>query len=185
MPDEDIARQVQQGDVEAFGILMNRYEPKLTRYGRKFLADEEHITDLVQDVFIKTYTNIQQFDASRRFSPWIYRVAHNVFVNALVKRGRERLVPFDLDTLLPHLSAKETADEATHRDELRSMLDDCLGQISSKYREILVLYYFEELEYKEIAEVLHIPIATVGVRLQRARKELTKVFAEAHPNYEQ
>ena len=62
---------------------MDRYQAKLLRYGRRFLAQDDHIVDVVQDVFIKTYENIQSFDATRKFSPWIYRIAHNAFVNEI------------------------------------------------------------------------------------------------------
>jgi RNA polymerase sigma-70 factor (ECF subfamily) len=83
LTDEQIAVRVQSGEQELFGALMERYEPKLSRYGRKFLASPDNIDDIVQDVFISAYQNIQSFDLTRRFSPWIYRIAHNAYVNAL------------------------------------------------------------------------------------------------------
>ena len=86
--DEAIATRVQKGDSEAFGQLVERYEEKLMRYARKFLRDPDDAKDIVQEVFIKSYQNIQSFDATRRFSPWIYRIAHNEFVNAIKKRSR-------------------------------------------------------------------------------------------------
>ena len=75
MTDEEIALRVQRGDADAYGTLIERYQAKLMRYARKFLVDSEDATDIVQDIFIKTYENIQSFDATRRFSPWIYRIA--------------------------------------------------------------------------------------------------------------
>jgi len=83
--DEAIALRVQGGDGEVFGELIERYQAKLSRYARKFLLDPDDAADIVQDIFIKSYQNIQSFDATRRFSPWIYRIAHNEFVNALKK----------------------------------------------------------------------------------------------------
>ena len=114
--DESIAVRVQGGDSEAFGELIERYQAKLSRYARKFLLDPDDAADIVQDIFIKSYQNIQSFDASRRFSPWIYRIAHNEFVNALKKRQSRRTVfTIDFDTLFPHLVAPDTADSAAHR----------------------------------------------------------------------
>ncbi len=84
--DEELARAVQKGDKERFGVLMERYEKKLFRYGRRFLSQKENVEDAVQEVFIKTYQAIQSFDPEQRFSPWIYRIAHNMFVNALKNR---------------------------------------------------------------------------------------------------
>jgi RNA polymerase sigma-70 factor (ECF subfamily) len=171
--DEEIAKDVQGGNSSAFAELLDRYEAKLLRYGRRFLRAEDDVRDAVQESFIKTYVNIQSFDLSRRFSPWIYRIAHNEFVNAL-KRRRETVSLSEFDTLFPHPVAKEQSDDQATAAELRRLLDSGLTKLDSKYREPLVLYYFEEMDYKEIAEVLHIPVATVGVRLKRGREALLK-----------
>jgi len=178
LSDEQIAVSVQGGDSELFGELIDRYEAKLKRYGQKFLSYQDEIEDLVQDVFIKSYTNIQSFDAKLRFSPWIYRVAHNTFVNELKRKQRRGPVVFDFDTVLPVLSAKETTDAEVLSAELRSELDELLIEIPTKYREVLVLHYFEELSYKEIGEVLQIPVTTVGVRMTRGRKKLKQSYDE-------
>lgn len=170
--DEQIAAAVQTGDADSFGVLIERYEAKLKRYAQKFLNYQEEIEDLVQDVFIKSYTNIQSFDSSMRFSPWIYRIAHNTFVNELKRKQRVGLVTFDTDTFLPQLPAKETADGDTLDDELREELDSLLVKLPVKYREVMVLYYFQELSYQEISEVLQIPVTTVGVRMNRGRTKL-------------
>ena len=178
--DEEIAALVQGGDIESFRILVERYEPKMTRYARRFFFDGDDGKDLVQEVFIKAYVNIRSFDASRRFSPWIYRIAHNEFVNNIKKRQKERnnVSVFDFDVLFPHLVAKETADDGSNKAELRQMLEHSLNTLSEKYKEPLVLYYFEDMDYREIADILHIPISTVGVRLQRGRTMLKKIIKE-------
>ena len=170
--DEQIAARVQQGDGEHFGLLVERYEAKIARYARKFLFDSEDTKDLVQEVFLKAYINIQSFDLSRRFSPWVYRIAHNEFINAGKKRARIPVLTFDFDLLFPHPAATETADGEANRRDMRQMLDQSLGKLDAKYREPLILYYFEEMDYQEIAEVLQIPVATLGVRLKRGRSKL-------------
>ena len=173
--DEEIAAQVQAGDADAFGRLVERYEEKMLRYGRRFLSDADDVKDLVQDVFLKAYTNILSFDISRKFSPWLYRIAHNEFVNALRKKsGREIFSIFDFDVLFPHLVSDESTESAASRRELRNMLDHYLNRIDSKYREPLILYYFEDMDYKEISDVLRIPASTVGVRLRRGKEILQK-----------
>lgn len=180
MTDEEIAARVQHGNAEIFGVLMARYEPKLSRYARKFLTHPDDCADVVQDVFIKSYTNIRSFDTARKFSPWIYRIAHNEFINTIRKKRREPVSFFDPDVLFPHPAAKETADGDLTRADLRGELDQGLSKLSAKYREVLVLYYFEELEYREIADILKIPIATVGVRLRRAKEMLRKNISPVH-----
>lgn len=176
--DEEIVRAVQKGDAAAFGQLIDRYDAKLLRYGHRFLREDDDVRDAVQETFIKSYTNIQSFDLARRFSPWIYRIAHNEFVNALKKRGKETVSLSDFDTFFPHPIAKETADDGATADELKQVLDGGLSKLDAKYREPLVLYYYEDMDYKEIADVLHIPVATVGVRLKRGREALMKEVKE-------
>jgi RNA polymerase sigma-70 factor (ECF subfamily) len=178
MSDEALAKRVQNGDTAAFGELVSRYEEKLTRYGRRFLARTEDIEDVVQDVFLKAYENMQSYDASYRFSPWIYRIAHNAYVNVLRKHAHRSFNFIDFDTLVSPFSYHEEVENEGERRVLREALDAGLSRIDEKYREILVLHYFEELSYDEIAEVLRIPKGTVGVRLRRGREALKRVGEE-------
>lgn len=174
--DEAVARRVQEANVQEFGILVERYERKISRYARKFLSDQEEIKDIVQDVFLKAFENIQSFDATRRFSPWIYRIAHNEFINAIKKKTTSRIFSlFDFDTLLPQPAARETADGPAQKEQMKSALEKGLGALDPKYREVLVLYYYEEMDYKEISDILHIPVSTVGVRLRRGKEKMKKV----------
>ena len=184
--DEEIAILVQRGDIESFRVLVERYEPKLTRYAKRFLFAADDAKDLLQEIFIKAYVNIKSFDAERRFSPWIYRIAHNEFVNALKKKTKERdtfsLSLFDFDVFLPHPIAKETAEEGVVRHELKAVLEHSLEKISPKYREPLTLYYFDDMDYREIAQILRVPVSTVGVRLQRGKTLLRKIMDETKYN---
>lgn len=173
--DEEIVKLVIEGNKELFGELIDRYETKLTRYVKRFTQQEDDVSDIIQVVFIKAYVNLQSFDTSRSFNSWIYRIAHNESVTHLKKRGNEKVSFIDFDTFLPNLFAKETADERTLQRELRELLETSLKELSPKYREVLVLYYYDELSYQEISDVLHIPIATVGVRIKRGREALEKM----------
>jgi RNA polymerase sigma-70 factor (ECF subfamily) len=169
--DEEIARLVQTGNVDVFGELVGRYEQKLKRYGKKFLAgDEAAVEDAVQEAFLKAYQNILSFDVQRRFSPWIYRIAHNEFVNLLKKKKSEPMRFFDTDIIFPHPVAKERTEQRAEERLMSELIDQCMDKLSVKYREPLVLYYFEQQSYEEIADILHIPVSTVGVRLKRGRK---------------
>ena len=175
--DEHVAELVQQGNTDEFRVLVGRYEAKMFRYAKRFLFDGDEAKDLVQDVFIKAYMNIQGFDTDRRFSPWIYRIAHNEFVNAIKKRQKDKnLISLSyLDVLFPHPLAKEAADDEVNRKELKALLDTSFEKLNPRYREPLALYYYEDMDYKEIAEILQVPVSTVGVWLQRGRAELRKM----------
>ena len=179
VPDEALARLVQQGDTERFGDLVARYEPKLLRYGHKFLSGREDIQDIVQDVFLKAYTNIRGFDPTRSFSSWIYRIAHNAFVNQLRSQGKAPYLLGDADALIAHPSYEEPAIAEHDVALIREAVQTGLDELPQTYREVLILYYLEELSYKDIADVLQVPVGTVGIRLSRG-KELLKRGLPAH-----
>src|SRR3989344_5780693 len=108
--DEEIALLVQSGKVGFFGLLIHRYEDKMKRYAAKFLSDQEDTKDVVQEIFIKAYVNIQSFDAKRKFSSWLYRIAHNELVNALKKKKNKSFLPlFDLDIFFPHMYRQQNS----------------------------------------------------------------------------
>ena len=182
--DEELVNLVQGGDQAAFGHLVERYGDKITRYARRFLFGYEDAEDLVQQVFIKAYINIQSFDIKKKFSPWLYRIAHNEFLNAIKRKRKEALPFFDPDTLFPHPAAAETTDHDVLKAELKEALEASLDKLSAKYRETLVLYFYEDLTYDQIADVLQIPIATVGVRLRRGKEKLRILYDQIHPQYD-
>lgn len=181
--DEEIVKRIQKGETQLFDILVVRYEKKMARYASKFLFGYDDSKDLIQDIFIKAYVNIQSFDSSRVFSPWLYRIAHNEFINAIKKRGKEKLTFFDPDTLFPHPVYEDHKEEEMDAVELKKMLDVCIDKLDPKYREPLVLFYYEDIDYKRIAEILRIPVSTVGIRLKRGKVSLKKIFDKLFPNH--
>ena len=170
--DEVLAVLVQGNNKEAFGVLMDRYQTKLLRYGRRFLVHDDHIVDAVQDVFIKAYENIQSFDARRKFSPWIYRIAHNAFVNEIRRIKREPLIYLDLDTIVAHPTYEFDPATQEERTNMQTLIDRGLDTLTPSYKEVIILYYIENLSYQEISDILQVPVGTVGVRLRRARQAL-------------
>jgi RNA polymerase sigma-70 factor (ECF subfamily) len=174
LSDEQLAVLVQDGQNEIFGILIDRYEAKMLRYARKFLFNKENAEDQVQEVFIKAYTNIATFKSYLKFSPWLYRIAHNCFINEIKKNRREPLIFFDPDTIFPQILSKSSSDTVVLDNELKQSLSQCLDKININYKEILILYFFEELSYKEIADVLHISVSLAGIRLNRAKIAVKK-----------
>jgi RNA polymerase sigma-70 factor, ECF subfamily len=182
MPDTDeaIVEKVKSGDTEEFGVLIDRYDAKLKRYAQKFLIYDETRIDLVQDVFIKAYMNIKSFDTQRRFSPWIYRIAHNTFINALKQRESAPFTFFDTDMIVPYLKAPETADGEANHEEMKQILDDSLSLLPPKYREPLILFFYDNLTYQDIGEVLQIPLSTVGMRISRGKEQLKKIYEAKH-----
>lgn len=170
--DEEIAHLVQNDNIELFGVLIERYEVKIKRYARKFLSDKEDINDVVQEIFIKVYKNIESFDIKRKFSSWLYRIAHNELINALKKKKRKTLPLLNLDVFLPYYYKNEDIDEKIDKKRMQGIIDKCLDDLDFKYQEPIVLHYFEELSYKEISDVMEIPVSTVGIRIKRAKEKI-------------
>ena len=177
--DAEIAKLVQQGDRWSFRVLVERFTPKLERYSRTFLFTKEQREDLLQDIFLKAYTHLQDYDSERPFSPWIYRIAHNTFVNAIRSKVRAPVFSVDWDMVFPHPFSKERTDTEWKNKELTEEMEQCMAELDEKYREPLLLYHFQELSYDEISDILHIPVSTVGVRITRARAKL-KDICERH-----
>lgn len=173
--DEELAALVQGNNQEAFGVLMDRYQGKLLRYGRRFLAQSASVDDAVQDVFIKVYENIRSFDSTRKFSSWIFRIAHNEFISTLRANSRSPLA-IDMDTLVSHPSYEIDPALEEERIEMQQAIERGLEVLPEAQREVVILYYLEELSYQEISDILRIPLGTVGVRLRRARAALKKNF---------
>lgn len=176
LKDEELALLTQEGNYDAFGILVDRYEAKIKRYLFRFLQNNFEIDDLSQDIFLKVFENIKSFDARRRFSPWLYQIAHNELVNFLKKKKylTTNFISLDLDTILPHqVSEKNLADDIHNNFQLEN-IEKLVSRLDFKYRQVFVLYYYEHLTYQEISDVLKIPLATIGIRLKRAREIIEK-----------
>ncbi len=177
LSDEALVKQVQNGETELFAEIIRRYEAKMLRYAYRFLLKND-AEDEVQEVFLKAYQNIQSFNPDLKFSSWLYRIAHNQFVNLIRKQSRSPLSFFDFDTLFPHPVAPQRTEREVEIKQIRQQLKSCLDRLDVKYREVLVLSYLEELSYKEISDVLKIPVATVGVRIARGKQALKKVYKQ-------
>ncbi len=180
--DEEIVKNVAGGDKELFSEIINRYEPKLGRYSKKFLFGYDESADALQEVFIKTYINLKSFDTSKKFSSWIYRIAHNEFINIIKKKKIEPISVFDLDTVIPfsinRIDSTDSEDAIKEKIELEALynhLEQNIKSLPLKYREPLVLYIYEEKSYEEIGEILLMPTSTVGVRISRAKALLKQL----------
>ena len=135
---------------------------------------------MLQEIFIKAYKNLNSFDKQMSFSAWVYRIAHNEAVN-LLKKNSNRPFSFDLfdETLsFTHPKAKEDSESKAEEEILKKYLDDVLDNLDKKYKEIIVLYFYEDMSYKDISDILKIPVSLVGVRIQRGKEQIKKIIKE-------
>ncbi len=179
MTDEELVKQLQNGDEKALGELITRYQQKLYFYVVKLISSRDDAEDVVQETFLKVYHNIQSFDLTRKFSSWIYRIAHNEAINLAKKRSRLMAVEgVNLDWFVEH--EKEVHDflASDQRIELSGEMMNLVGGLRPEYRDVLLLYYFEEKSYEEISDILQIPKATVGAWLSRAKNQMKKKLSD-------
>ena len=164
LSDEEVVEITRTKNKEAYSEIIKRYQGKLMRYAKYLVNDNERASDVVQDAFIKAYINLNSFDTKRKFSSWIYRIVHNEAVNLINKYKKEKPLFENID-----FDSGINIEEEYTQNEVRKMVKNCLEEMSLLYREPLSLYYLEEKSYKEISDILRIPIGTVGTRINRAK----------------
>jgi RNA polymerase sigma-70 factor (ECF subfamily) len=167
---------------EAYTELFARYQKKLFTYIYHLVGNREETEDILQNVFSKTYKNIEHFDVERKFSSWIYRIAHNEAVNYLKRKSKRYTVSWDdISTSkdkLDSASNEELPEDRIGHQEIVKEIDKALEKIPKKYQEILTMRYFQEYSYEEMAKILGKPVNTVGTLINRAKKKLLEVVKE-------
>ena len=183
LSDSDVVVATLKGDEDSFRILVERYEAKLMRYASYILKDYDMASDVVQETFIKSYINLRSYKIGKPFSPWIYRILHNLAMN-VIKANKKTCALGAIDEMGDNFLVKFNTDKVIDKNMLDSKVRKCLTKIDIKYQEILALYYFDNLKYEEISDILHIPTSTAGIRIKRGKEMLKKVCLKEGVKYE-
>jgi RNA polymerase sigma-70 factor (ECF subfamily) len=155
--------------------IMKRYETKLSRYITRIANFRpEDSEDILQEVFLKAYLNLYDFDRKLKFSSWIYRICHNEVISFWRKKKPEN-ADLQLFENSLHLAVTSPIYQELEIKLNKEKIDIILAQMPINFREIMVLRYFEEREYVEISDILKIPINTVGTLISRAKKIFKKL----------
>lgn len=149
--------------------VMERYGDTILRTCVLFLHDLHAAEDAVQDTLIKAYKGFAAYRNRAHIKTWLMRIAINTCKDSLRRRRYELT---DVCTLLESIPCYDDADNRLEADELISSIT----KLSEKYREVIILYYYQEMSTKAIAEVLSLPCSTVTTRLIRAREQLKETF---------
>jgi RNA polymerase sigma-70 factor (ECF subfamily) len=164
----------------AYAFIVRRFEAVLSRYVRRLLGrNESAAEDVLQEVFIKVYLNLNDYDQTRPFGPWIYRIARNEAFSFLRKRKAEPGFVTGEDALLiferigDGSDLQETRDAARIERQVRAAIES----LDPRYREALVLRYLEEKGYDEISDILEVPPGTVATLIGRGTKRLRRALA--------
>ena len=173
--DARLVEEVRRGNVDAFGDLVKRYETRVLRVIRRFVTDQEQSRDLAQEAFMRSFRRLDQFDPSRRFGPWLFRIAVNLTLDYLRKKkrqGRWSLFSESSAERMPDPPTEDPRLQADLSQEVRAVLD----QIPEKYRTVLVLRDLENFSTSEIAAITDRKEATIRWRLAEARHRFKDIW---------
>ncbi|KAF5433561.1 RNA polymerase sigma-70 factor, ECF subfamily [Candidatus Methanophagaceae archaeon] len=178
MPDEQLV-QLSLKDQDCFYYLMKRYETKILRYIKRLTTvSQEEAEDIIQEVFIKVYRNLNGFNRKLKFSSWIYRIAHNEIINQYRKTKLHSSIPLNIEdeaNLIGSINDTIEINGAYENLENAEKVRQALAELPDKYREILVLRYLEDKSYDEISDILRKPPGTVATQINRAKANFKKI----------
>jgi RNA polymerase sigma-70 factor (ECF subfamily) len=173
--DLPLVEQALAGDADAFGDLVGRYERPVFNLAYRMLGDPREAEDAAQEAFIRAYTNLFRYDVNRSFKTWILSITSNHCIDRLRKR---RLTYLSIDEPLPPhpaLTSDMQAPEAAALERERSQkIQDMLNELNEEYRLVVVLRYWYDMSYQEIADMLETTESAIKSRLFRARQALAK-----------
>ncbi|MGP1345739.1 MAG: RNA polymerase sigma factor [Phycisphaerales bacterium] len=185
--DEELAEDALHGDDGAFRALIERYHDVLLRFLMRMTGSRETAEDAFQDTFLQIHQSLHTFDFSRSLKPWLFTIAANK-ARDLMRRAQRRPAaslsrsvgeegdsPAFVDLLAIDLPGPSDAME---REELSAMVQRAIDTMSPRMREILLMAYFQRLNYQQIAELLEIPLGTVKSRLHAAVASFAKRWEE-------
>lgn len=182
--DAELLQRYMDGDEGAFREIVGRYKNSLYAFLKQFLNRTDLVEDVFQETFLQLFTSRESFDPSRPLRPWLFTIAANKAKDALRKAQRTSAVPIgtiseaqemSFDEMLDSLGSDNTMPfEELEKNETAARVSEVMSQMPETLREILTMAYFSKFSYKQMAEVLSIPIGTVKSRLHTAVARFAK-----------
>ena len=171
--------QLTLDNIDYFACVFLKYEKKLLRYVAK-LSDCQLVEaeDILQEAFIKIWKNLRGYDNNLLFENWIYRIVHNEAISHWRKKARHNKYLATSEGPILNLETSEDADSSVEADENYKDIEVFLPHLEEKFREVLLLKYFENKSYDEISDILKIPEGTVATRINRAKKAMKKLISK-------
>ena len=177
-----LVKAAKDGDEDAFSQLYEKYRERVYRIAYRHVRDKEKALDLTQDAFIKAFQSLQRFREDSSFYTWLFRITYNSCIDHLRSAKNKRLGEINEEIMnqerLPNMnrSIEQRPAEVAEENELRERLDEALEQLPEAQRSVFVMHVMEQLQYKEIAEVMDCSIGTVMSRLHYARQKLQGIL---------
>lgn len=187
--EKDLIVHIQQGDVQAFEVLISGYENQIYSLCKHMLLDEGLAEDAAQEICIKIWKEIGRFQGKCKFSTWVYRISVNECIDIIRKNKRKREMSLVKENKEQEEWVMELEDQEGNVEkkiesyELKTILEDALSQLKPQYRVICILRDIHNYSYDEIASILGISIGTVKSRISRARQALKKILLQSKEPY--
>ena len=174
--DATLVRAVRAGDVEAYGVLVDRYAGDYMRFATRMLGTREDADEVLHTAFYRAYRHLGSCHDPARFGAWLYRIVVNECRTRAVRRGRRERRLVRHEPTLGQIAAEDerTLDRMTLREEIQRALD----QLPVDQREAFVLKYVEELSYEEMAEVAGAGVSALKMRTKRACERLREILED-------
>jgi RNA polymerase sigma-70 factor, ECF subfamily len=187
--DEELLNRFRNGQRDLFGILVRRYQRELYGYLRRYLGDANLADDVFQATFLQVFTKINQYEPGRPVRPWLYTIATNQAIDALRRVGRHPTISLEQTTgeadngeersLVDLIETRETGPlEQSHLEERRLMIRACVDQLPEFLRQVVILVYYQGLKYREVAEIMAVPVGTIKSRLHTALIKLQEIWTQ-------
>ena len=173
--DRQLARLVLGGDTAAFEYLFDRYRDAIHRLFLQRTGNAEDADDLLQETFIKVYINLHRYSTDYTFGQWVYTIARNTFIDFV--RRRQAALSIDERFSSPPSTAP-TPEESVISLQQRTQIEHYLERLTPRYRTLIVMRFFDEYSYEEIAAKLTLPLGTVKTQIHRAREQMCKLIAQ-------
>lgn len=169
-------REAQAGNKSAFSRLVEAYQRPVYNLTYRILGNPEEAEDAAQETFLRAYARLDQYDEGHKFSTWIFSIANHHCIDRLRKR-RTKQVSIDDNPVLQNLQEETAQPEENILDqELAAELQGLLNQLESDYRTPLILRYWEDYSYEDIAAAMGLTVSAVKSRLFRARKQIADLY---------
>lgn len=179
LKEKELIRRAKQGDMLAFEELILKHEKIVYNVALRMMNHSEDAKDISQDVFLKAYKNLANFDERSAFSTWLYRITHNTCIDEM--RKRKGKYSYSLEEELENEEGSvqrqiadegDTPEESLLREEQKGEILQALDMLSGEHKAAIVLRDVKGLSYDEIAEILEVSMGTVKSRISRARNQL-------------
>lgn len=168
--DAAVIERVLAGDIDEYEKLVHRYQTALYRYAVGMILDHDAAADMVQDAFVRAYTNLGRCRDRERFSAWLFQTLRNRCLDYL-KDIRRRNVRLDDESSL--VDTAQSPSAIVERKQLQARLRNALDKLPDAQREAFVLHYVEEIPYETMAELLGARVSALKMRVMRAREALS------------